>query len=255
VNYKCAFITGASSGIGAATAQILAERGLSLILAARRMERLESLKLKLESQFKVQVETVALDVRQPQQILEFSERNREWLSRVDVLINNAGLAKGSDKFAEANPSDWDAMLDTNVRGLLYVTRVLLPHLIKQPKSHVVNLGSVAGRWVYPGGAVYCASKFAVRALSEGMRMDLQGTSVRISNIEPGMVETEFSEVRFHGDREKAKSVYSGMTPLSARDIAECVAWCLDRPAHVNIQELVVFPSDQSAIQQVQRRKT
>lgn len=249
--YRCALITGASAGIGTATAELLAGRGVDLILVARRGERLNALKRRLESSFKVHVEAVTLDVRHGEQIVEFADRNRELLSRLDVVVNNAGLAKGVEKVMDANTHDWDVMIDTNIKGLLYVTRAVLPDLMKQPSAHIVNIGSVAGRWVYPGGAVYCASKFAVRALSEGLRMDLQGTNVRVSNIEPGMVETEFSEVRL-GDRERAKSVYKGMRPLSAQDIAETVLWCLERPAHVNIQEVVIFPTDQAAISQVHR---
>ncbi len=252
MTYKCAFITGASAGIGAATAVELAKRGMNLFLVARRLDRLAKLKVQLESTYSVSVKIAALDVSASKNVQEFVSQHSAELKSVDVVINNAGLAKGTDKFAEAKTDDWDVMLDTNVKGLLYVTRALLPILLQQPKAHVVNLGSVAGRWVYPGGAVYCATKHAVRALSEGLRMDLIGSNVRVSNIEPGMVETEFSEIRL-GSEERAKAVYSGMNPLTAHDIAETIAWCLDRPVHVNIQELVIFPTDQTGIQQVHRR--
>lgn len=247
---KCALITGASSGIGAATAEALAEEGLHLILVARREERLLKLKSKLEGKYKIKATTVAADLRTTEGIMTIAAA--KGFSGVDLLVNNAGLARGTEKLQDANPADWDEMLETNVTGLLRLTRALLPHMIKNKRGHIVNLGSVAGRWVYPGGAVYCASKFAVRAISEGLRLDLMGTPLRVTNIEPGMVETEFSEVRFQ-DKERAKGVYKGMTPLSGRDVAECILWVVQRPAHVNIQEMVVFPTDQAAIQHVHRQ--
>lgn len=188
-----------------------------------------------------------LDLREPAKIEDFIKKHHQVLKQLKVLVNNAGLAAGVDRFHEAKTQDWDLMIDVNIRGLLYLTRSLLPFLLEQREgAHIVNLGSVAGRWVYPAGAVYCATKFAVRALSEGLRMDLQGKNIRVTNIEPGMVETEFSEVRL-GDKDKAKAVYSGMRPLEAMDIAESILWCLERPQHVNIQELVIFPSDQAAV--------
>jgi len=250
VKLKCALITGASSGIGAATAEALAEEGLHLILVARREERLLKLKSKLEGKYKIKAATVAADLRTTEGIMTIAAA--KGFSGVDLLVNNAGLARGTEKLQDANPADWDEMLETNVTGLLRLTRALLPHMIKNKRGHIVNLGSVAGRWVYPGGAVYCASKFAVRAISEGLRLDLMGTPLRVTNIEPGMVETEFSEVRFQ-DKERAKGVYKGMTPLSGRDVAECILWAVQRPAHVNIQEMVVFPTDQAAIQHVHRQ--
>jgi len=249
---KRALITGASSGIGRATAEALAGAGADLILLARRIDRLESIKADLEKRFRVKVTVAALDVQKPAAIDAFVEKHRELLKTTDVLVNNAGLAKGTDKMMDAKIGDWDAMIDTNVKGLLYITRAVLPFMMEAKAGHIVNLGSVAGRWVYPGGAVYCASKFAVRALSEGLRLDLLGTPMRVTNIEPGMVETEFSEVRMQ-DRERAKHVYKGMNPLTGADIADTILWCLQRPAHVNIQELVIFPTDQAAIQAVHRR--
>ncbi len=252
MNYKCALITGASAGIGAAVAETLAERGVHLVLLARRQDRLEKLRTHLIEKYGVQVEAAAVDMRSVSEIQSFTQNPSPLLRQVDVLINNAGLAKGTDKIADADPADWDAMWDTNVKGLLYITRQLLPQMLKGGAGHVINLGSVAGRWVYPGGAVYCATKFAVRALSEGLRMDLLGTGVRVTNIEPGMVETEFSQVRFN-DAVKAKAVYQGMQPLLACDIAETIVWCLERPMHVNVQEIVLFPTDQAAIQLVHRQ--
>ncbi len=254
---KWAIITGATAGIGWATAEELAHAGYSLILIGRRADRLKELRASLmrkvahktQSQ---QFKTIALDITKKSELDDFLQSEGSNLEKVTVLINNAGLAKGADKFQDAEISDWDQMFDTNVKGLLFLTRGLLPYMIKQKTGHIINLGSVAGRWVYPGGAVYCASKFAVRAISEGLRMDLAGTGIRVTNIEPGMVNTEFSLVRF-GDAEKANQVYSGMTPLGAKDIAETILWCLQRPQHVNIQELVIYPTDQAAIGQVVRR--
>lgn len=249
---KQALITGASSGIGKAIAESFAAAGCDLILIARRRERLEDLRSILEQKHKIKVTVAAFDIRDTQALLRFCKEHEPALRNLDVLVNNAGLAKGTDKLMDANPEDWDVVFDTNVKALLHVTRAVLPLMLKNGRGHIVNLGSVAGRWVYPGGAVYCASKFAVRALSEGLRMDLAGTPLRVTNIEPGLVETEFSEVRF-GDAERAKAVYRGTKPLSAEDIAETVLWCVQRPAHVNIQELVIFPTDQAAIQMVNRR--
>lgn len=244
---KTAFITGATAGIGAATAEELAARGCHLVIAGRRKERLESLRDKLEREHHIKVTAIAADLRNRAEcearVAEFSSV----LSTVSILVNNAGLALGSEPVQSSQIDDWEAMVDTNVKGLLLITRLILPYLLQQPAAHIVNLGSVAGRWIYPGGGVYCATKFAVRALSEGLRLDLMGKNVRVTNIEPGMVETEFSEVRYRGDKDKAKAVYKGMTPLSARDIAETIAWCLERPAHVNIQELVIFPTDQAGV--------
>lgn len=248
---KRVLITGATSGIGEACARKFAAAGWELILLARRTQRLETLRQELAR--KVQVTVATVDVQNVKQIESFVETHRDLLAGTDVLINNAGLAKGSDKMTDAKLSDWDTMIDTNVKGLLYVTRLILPFMLKAKRGHIVNLGSIAGRWVYPGGAVYCASKFAVRALSEGLRMDLVGTPLRVTNIEPGMVETEFSEVRF-ADAERAKSVYKGMKPLSGEDIADSILWCVQVPAHVNIQELVIMPVAQAAIQLVHREE-
>jgi 3-hydroxy acid dehydrogenase / malonic semialdehyde reductase len=247
MNFKCALITGASAGIGAATARAFAAQKVNLVLVARRLERLRDLAQEIEKEYGVQVKTAALDVRDLGALKRIPD-----LDKIDILVNNAGLARGADKFQDAKLEDLEEMMATNVNGLIRVTREVLPHMIKNGRGHIVNLGSVAGRWVYPGGAGYCASKFAVRAISEGLRMDLLGTPIRVTNIEPGMVETEFSEVRFQ-NKDKAKSVYKGMTPLTPEDIAETIVWSVSRPAHVNIQELVIFPTDQGAIQHVHRR--
>ncbi len=246
---KWALVTGATSGIGEATAMRLAAMNINLILVGRRVERLQG----LEKMFKnsVKVVTASLDVRNSKAVQSFVTGHKEQLSQVEILVNNAGLAKGTEKVQDANTDDWDVMIDTNLKGLLYFTRALLPFMIKRKQGHIVNVGSVAGRWTYPGGAVYCASKFAVRGFTEGLRMDLIGTPIRITNIEPGMVETEFSEVRL-GSKEKGRKVYEGMTPLSADDVAESIIWSLNRPAHVNVQELVLFPTDQPAVGMVHR---
>jgi len=246
-----ALITGASSGIGRACAESLAQQGYDLILLARREAQLietQNLCLKLNS--KIKVRYFCVDLTDDLAVDQFVAKVD--LSKVTVLINNTGLAKGTEPVQKAAFQDWDAMLKTNVRALFYLTHKILPLMTKNRSGHIVNIGSVAGRWVYPGGAVYCATKFAIRAFTEGLRQDLVGTGLRVTNIEPGMVHTNFSNVRFN-DAEKAKKVYEGMTPLTAHDIAESVVWSLLRPAHVNIQELVIFPTDQAAIGLVHRQ--
>lgn len=244
-----AIVTGASAGIGEATAEALAAAQFNLILVARRKDRLTKLAQKIGEKFNVDVEVAAVDISSSRQVDQLAQQFA--IQPVTVLVNNAGLAKGIEKMYDAKVADWDVMIDTNVKGLLYMTRAFLPGMMKRGVGHIVNLGSVAGRWTYPGGGVYCASKFAVRALSEGLRMDLLGTPIRVTNIEPGMVETEFSEVRL-GDRERAKSIYKGLKPLMPADVADTIAWCISRPAHVNVQELVLFPTAQAAIQMVHR---
>ncbi len=244
-----ALITGASSGIGEATAEALAADKFNLILVARRKDRLTAIAQKIGEKFNVDVEVASADISSSAKVDQLTKKYAQ--KPISVLVNNAGLAKGIEKMYEAKVADWDVMIDTNVKGLLYMTRAFLPGMMERGHGHIVNLGSVAGRWTYPGGGVYCATKFAVRALSEGLRMDLLGTPIRVTNIEPGMVETEFSEVRL-GDRERAKSIYKGLKPLSPADVADSIAWCVSRPAHVNVQELVLFPTAQAAIQMVHR---
>ncbi|MGE3974190.1 MAG: SDR family NAD(P)-dependent oxidoreductase [Bdellovibrionales bacterium] len=249
---KCAFITGATAGIGLATAHVFAAEKTPLILVGRRKERLQQIQSELQKKYEAEVETFELDISDRVQCESFVQQNLSLLKKIDLLVNNAGLAKGLENFQEAKLDDWDEMIDTNMKGLLYLTRLLIPSMIENQRGHIVNVGSVAGRWSYPKGAVYCATKFAVRAISESLRMDLFGTPLRVTNIEPGMVETEFSAVRL-GDAERAKAVYKGMNPLTPVDIAESILWSVQRPAHVNIQELVIFPTDQVSIQQVYRR--
>ncbi len=244
---KLALITGASSGIGLATAESLASRGCDLVITGRRQSLLEDLAVKWSKAHGIRVTALSFDVADSAATIRALDSLGAKAETLSILVNNAGLAVGSAKVQDLDLTDVDTMIDTNVKGLLTVTRWCLPRFIARGEGHVVNVGSVAGRWVYPGGAVYCASKFAVRAISEGMRMDLLGTPVRVTNIEPGMVETGFSEVRFGGDKEKAKAVYKGMTPLRGEDIADTIVWCLERPAHVNIQELVIYPTDQACV--------
>ncbi len=247
-----ALVTGASAGIGLATARALAAAGYDLVVTGRRAERLDTLSDELAAKHGAEVTVLQFDVRDTGAIRMLEVAHGDLLARVDVLVNNAGLARGTEPIQEGKPEDWDEVFDTNVKGLLRISRAILPHMVERGSGHVVNLGSVAGRWVYPGGAVYCASKFAVRALSEGMRMDLHGTGVRVTNVEPGLVETEFSEVRFRGDSERAAKVYANTDVLMPEDIADTIVWCVQRPPRVNIQEIVVYPTVQSGITTVQR---
>lgn len=249
---KKSVITGATSGIGRATAVLMAASGFSLLLVGRREDRLRELQKALQTRHPNQRFLFSVcDVRSVSAVENLVKVNQDFLGDIDVLVNNAGLAKGLDKMQDANTSDWDQMIDTNIKGLLYFTRSILPFMTKNKKGQIVNLGSVAGRWTYPGGGVYCASKFAVRAITEGLRFDLMGTGIRVTNIEPGMVNTEFSLVRMQ-DQAKADAVYANMIPLSAEDIAETILWCVQRPAHVNIQELVIYPTAQAAVGFVSR---
>jgi len=247
VRGQTALITGATAGFGLATAELFAENGCDLIVTGRRHERLAELKRRLESQHGVRVTTLGFDVSNRRELESALGGAAEQVQKTTILVNNAGLALGTAPMQSASVDDWDVMIDTNIKGLLYMTRQLLPRFITRGRGHIVNVGSVAGRWTYPGGAVYSATKFAVRAISDSLRMDLMGKNIRVTNIEPGMAETEFSQVRFQGDLEKAAAVYQGVEPLSARDIAETILWCVSRPQHVNIQELVIFPTAQAGV--------
>jgi NADP-dependent 3-hydroxy acid dehydrogenase YdfG len=244
---KLALITGATSGIGAACAEVLAAKGCNLILTGRREDRLRESAAKLKAAHKIEVTTLAFDVSSRAETEQALASDKALLKNLAILVNNAGLAAGSDKLTEADLDDVDTMIDTNLKGVLYMTRLCLPYMVERGDGHIVNLGSVAGRWTYSGGAVYCATKFAVRAITDALRMDLKGSPIRVTNIEPGMVETEFSVVRFGGNEDKAKAIYKNMQPLTGKDIAETILWCLERPVHVNIQELVIFPTDQSGV--------
>jgi 3-hydroxy acid dehydrogenase / malonic semialdehyde reductase len=245
-------ITGASSGIGEACAHVFAESGARLILTARRSPRLEALKTKLQQQFDADILVLTFDVRdRPSIITALDSLPPEWQA-IDILINNAGLSRGLDKLYEGNIQDWEEMIDTNVKGLLYMTRAIVPGMVARGQGHIINLGSIAGHETYPKGNVYCATKAAVRAISEGLKQDLLGTPVRVSSVDPGLVETEFSQVRFHGDTDRAKTVYAGMNPLTAQDVAEVILFCATRPAHVNISEVLVLPTAQSGATLVNR---
>ncbi|MBD3882691.1 SDR family oxidoreductase [Phormidium tenue FACHB-886] len=254
IHNQTILITGASSGIGAACAQAFAEAGARLILAARRLDRLTQLAEEIKP-FNASVHLLPLDVSDRAQVKATLQALPEAWASVDVLINNAGLSRGLDKLYEADVQDWEEMIDTNVKGLLYMTRELVPGMVRQGRGHIINIGSIAGHQTYPGGSVYCATKAAVRVLSEGLKLDLMGTPIRVSSVDPGMVETEFSQVRFHGDAERANAVYRGMTPLTPKDIAEIVLFCATRPAHVNISDLIVLATDQASATLVHRRNT
>ncbi|MCF8258929.1 MAG: SDR family NAD(P)-dependent oxidoreductase [Flavobacteriales bacterium] len=249
---RTALITGASAGIGEATARCLAATGLNLILTARRLERLTALAQELTSSFGITVATYALDVCNREAVASFTESLKT--TRVDILVNNAGLAAGLASLDEGSIDDWEQMIDTNIKGLLYITRGIAPLMVRQGSGHIINIGSIAGREVYPNGNVYCATKHAVHALSEGLRMELFDKGIKVMNIAPGLVETEFSMVRFKGDADRATKVYADMEPLTARDIADCILFCVTRPAHVNIADMLVLPSDQGASTMVKRGK-
>ena len=241
---KTALITGATSGIGRATARLFAENGVRLILCGRRQERLDELRLELSSQ--TDVHTLNFDVRDRTKVFELLENLPEDFAEVDILINNAGNAHGLDPIQQGNLDDWDAMMDINVKGLLYVSKALLPKMIERASGHIINIGSTAGKEVYPKGNVYCASKHAVDAINQGMRLDLNGKGIRVGAINPGLVETEFSEVRFKGDTERADKVYQNYTPLRAEDIADIIWFAVTRPPHVNIADLTVMCLDQAS---------
>ncbi|MCT7951472.1 SDR family oxidoreductase [Ancylothrix sp. C2] len=252
VKDKIVLITGASSGIGSACARVFAGAGARLILAARRYDKLEEFAKELRKEYGCETYLISLDVRDLQQVEQvFSNLPENW-QNIEILINNAGLSRGLEKLHEGSIPDWQEMIDTNVKGLLYVTRTVVPGMVKRGSGHVVNIGSIAGRAAYPGGSVYCASKAAVRAISEGLKQDLLGTPIRVTEIEPGLVETEFSIVRFHGDTDRAKKVYQDLTPLTGDDVADVVFFCVTRPAHVNISEVLVVPNDQASALLVHR---
>ena len=234
LEWKIVFITGASSGIGAATALAFAQEGARLLLAARRIPRLRATAEKALLSGAKAVHCLELDVRDRRDVQNAVDSLPDDWAHIEVLVNNAGLSRGLDKLYMGSPEDWDEMIDTNVKGMLYVTRSVVPGMVVRGHGHVVNLGSTAGEITYPNGAVYCATKAAERALNDGLRQDLLGTPVRVTSIDPGMVETDFSLVRFHGDEERAAKVYKGLIPLDPEDVADAIVWAVSRPAHVNI---------------------
>ena len=244
MNNKTAFITGATSGIGKATAQLLAKNNIRLILCGRRKERLVELKEELDKL--TDVITLQFDVSKRGEVFKAIASLPNEFQEIDILINNAGNAHGLSTIQEGDIDDWDAMIDINVKGLLYVSRAILPKMIDRNNGFVVNIGSIAGKEVYPNGNVYCASKYAVNALNKAMRIDLNNYNIRVAAIHPGAVETEFSEVRFKGDKERAKNVYKGFKALKAEDIADIIYFVVTRPYHVNIEDLIVYPTAQAS---------
>ena len=243
---KVVLVTGATSGIGEATARAFAEKGYRLVITGRRGERLEGLKAELEAQFGAEVLALVFDVRSEEECNNAIANLPEEFSQIDILVNNAGLASGLEHLNEGSSEDWNAMIDTNVKGLLYITRAVSNRMIERGKGgHIVNLGSTAGTQVYENGNVYCATKHAVHAISHGMRIDLLRHRIRVTEIRPGMVETEFSVVRFHGDKQRADGVYKGLQPLVGKDVAEAIVWATSQPSHVNISEIVLTPTAQA----------
>jgi NADP-dependent 3-hydroxy acid dehydrogenase YdfG len=249
---KIIFITGASSGIGTACANHFAKAGAKLLLCARRIDDLNKLAGQLQSEYGVEVFAFKLDVREQAEVNKILNTLPDKWQKIDVLVNNAGLAAGLDTVQEGNVKDWDDMIDTNVKGLLYVTREVLPQMVEKNSGHIINIGSIAGHEVYPKGAVYCATKYAVNALSNGLRLDLSGTKVRVSTVDPGAVETNFSAVRFKGDTKRAAAIYEGMDALTPNDVADAVLYCATRPPHVNISEVIIMPTDQASATLVSR---
>jgi serine 3-dehydrogenase len=245
-------ITGASSGIGAATAHAFAREKCNLLLAARRRDRIDQLARHLADKYAITAQAITLDVTKQKDVdAALGSLSTAW-EQIDILVNNAGLSRGLTNLQEGDIGDWEEMIDTNIKGLLYVTRSILPGMVKRNKGHIINIGSIAGHQLYPAGNVYCATKFAVKALSEGLRLDLLGTGVRVTSVDPGMVQTEFSQVRFHGDTERAAAVYQGLQPLSADDVAEVILFCATRPPHVDVADIIVMPTDQASVNHAHR---
>jgi NADP-dependent 3-hydroxy acid dehydrogenase YdfG len=249
---KTVFITGASAGIGKACARAFAKSGAKLLLAARRIEQLEDFADSLSNDYKIKTKSVKVDVRNNDEVTSISSSLPEEWKHIDILINNAGLARGFDKIYEGKLTDWEEMIDTNIKGLLFVTRQILPGMVKRKSGHIINIGSVAGHETYPYGNVYAATKFAVNALTKSIRMDVLDKNIKVSTVDPGLVETEFSVVRFSGDKNKAKNVYNGIVPLTGEDIADAILYCATRPEHVNINEIILTPLAQASPTMVHR---
>jgi hypothetical protein len=249
---KIAFITGATSGIGKATAQILAANGFSLIITGRRNDRLEALGNLLKDQYKVDVNTLCFDVRSLEEVESSVNSLPEKWKNIDLLVNNAGLAVGMEPVNAGVTDDWERMIDTNVKGLLYVSKTVSPLMVERRKGQIINISSIAGRESYPNGAVYCGTKHAVQAITKAMRMELLPYNIKVSTLAPGMVETEFSVVRFKGDQQRADNVYNGIDPLTANDIAETILFMATRPAHVCIDDILIMPTAQASARDVHR---
>jgi 3-hydroxy acid dehydrogenase/malonic semialdehyde reductase len=241
---KWVLITGATSGIGRACAELFAKNGANLILTGRRSDRLETAQNILIEKYNIKVRTYTFDIREFNEAVKMANDLQASEITPDILINNAGLASGKDKIYEGLISDWEKMIDTNIKGLLYVTRAILPMMVEHSEGHVINIGSTAGHLVYPEGNVYNASKYAVKALNEAINLDLVGTNIRCCSIDPGACETEFSEVRFHGDKNKAAKIYDGYEPLKPADIADAILYVCSAPAHVNITNMIIYPTAQ-----------
>ncbi len=250
---KIVFITGATSGFGKETAISFAQKGARLIIAARRKEKLKELASQLKKKFKTDVLVLPLDVRKRSAVSTAVKKLPATWKNIDILINNAGLSRGLDKLHEASITDWEEMIDTNVKGLLYLSRAVIPQMVKNNSGHIINIGSIAGHEVYPKGNVYCASKHAVDAITKGMRLDLVDTDIRVTTIDPGLAETEFSIVRFRGNVNKAKSVYTGIEPLTPKDIADAVIYAATRPKNVVVAEMILLPNKQASGQVVHRK--
>jgi NADP-dependent 3-hydroxy acid dehydrogenase YdfG len=255
ITNKLVFITGASSGIGAATAMECARHGARLLLCARRIEKLQAMEAALRDAGAPDVYSFQLDVRDRAAVKAAFEALPAAWQAVDILVNNAGLSRGLTKMYEDDIDNWDEMIDTNVKGLLYVTRAVAPDMVERGHGHIVNLGSIAGHAAYPNGGVYCATKAAERFITDGLRIDLNGTPVRVTTVDPGMVETEFSEVRFRGDKERAAKTYANIDPLTAEDIADAILYAVTRPSHVTIQTLLLCPTAQASAYVVTRKST
>lgn len=250
---KIALVTGATAGIGEAIAHKMAALNFNLILTGRRKERLEALKEKLSQKFSIEIITLNFDVRNNDEVeSQIDQLEGDW-KNIDLLVNNAGLAAGFGTIQDGAIGDWERMIDTNIKGLLYMTRKVSPLMIARQKGQIINIGSIAGKEVYPNGGVYCSTKHAVDALTKGMRMDMLAHGIKVTAIHPGMVDTEFSVVRFDGDKEKAGAVYQGLTPLYADDIAEAVEFAVTRPAHVNINDMIIMPTAQASAAVIVRK--
>ncbi|NWF89955.1 MAG: SDR family oxidoreductase [Ignavibacteriaceae bacterium] len=250
---KIVLITGASSGIGMACAEAFARKGSKLILCARRLERLTELRTRLVKKFKVEILAFQLDVRNRAAVKKAVENLPNKWKQVDILINNAGLARGLSKLHEADTKHWEEMIDTNLKGLLNVTRYVLPLMVAKSSGHIVNIGSTAGHEVYPMGNVYCATKFAVKSLTQSIRLDVLDKDIKVTSVDPGMVLTEFSKVRFSGDESRAKKVYDGIKPLSPNNVADAILFCTTRPKNVNINEIILTPIHQASSTQIYRQ--
>jgi len=246
---KTALITGATAGIGEATARLFASKKYKIIITGRRTERLDKLKEELKSAYDIECIALSFDVRDKEAV---DKALSSVSDSIHILVNNAGLSRGKDPIQSGSVDDWDQMIDTNVKGLLYITQAVLPKMPTDGSSHIINISSISGKQVYGGGTVYCASKFAVDALNTGMRIDLLEKNIRVTSINPGAVNTEFSTVRFHGDKEKADATYNGFIPLSAEDVAECIVWSAERPAHININEMIIMPTAQASVNHLKR---